>query len=188
MKRGLKLLLISDAWINLALGMIGPIYAIFVEHIGGDILDASFAYSAYMFTAGIVMYLISKWEDHVKHKEKFVIAGYILCSLTCLSYFFVYNQTTLLFTQVLLGISLALLDPSFDSLYSHYVKKSEEASSWGTWEAMNNIVVAISAIIGGFLANQFGFKVLFLIMFVVSLLGPITAIRLFRKKKYLHSE
>jgi len=53
MKRGLRFLLIADAWVNLALGMIGPIYAIFVEQIGGDILDASWAYFTYMLTAGI---------------------------------------------------------------------------------------------------------------------------------------
>lgn len=41
MKKGIKVLLISDAWINLAVGMIGPIYAIFVDEIGGGILDAS---------------------------------------------------------------------------------------------------------------------------------------------------
>jgi len=39
MRNGLKILIIADAWANLALGMIGPIYAIFVGQIGGDILD-----------------------------------------------------------------------------------------------------------------------------------------------------
>lgn len=78
MKRGIKFLLLSDTWVTLALGMIGPIYAIFVEDIGGDILDASWAYFAFMITSGVVMYLISHWEDRVKHKEKLVTLGYCL--------------------------------------------------------------------------------------------------------------
>jgi MFS family permease len=185
MKRGLKVLLFADAFAGLALGMIGPIYAIFVENIGGDILDASWAYFAYMFTAGFVMYLISKWEDGAKHKEKLVVLGYLLTSLGCLSYIFVYNQMTLLFTQIILGLSMAVLSPAFDSVYSHYVIKNEEASDWGIWEAMSYIVTAIAAIIGGYVADFYGFKTLFVIMFIISLFGVIKSLTLFRKKNYL---
>lgn len=55
MKRGLRFLLIADTWATLAIGMLGPIYAIFVEEIGGDLLDASWAYFAFMITSGILM-------------------------------------------------------------------------------------------------------------------------------------
>lgn len=188
MKKGIKVLLISDAWINLALGMIGPIYAIFVEEIGGDILDASWAYSVYMMTAGIVMYLLSRWEDRTKHKEKFVVLGYALTSLGCLMYFFVYNQFTLLATQVILGLSMAILDPAFDAIYSHYVKVKEEASNWGIWEAMSYVVTAVAAVIGGYVADYFGFKILFFIMFVVSMLGTLHSMHLYRGRNYLNSE
>jgi len=188
MKKGIKVLLISDGWINLALGMIGPIYAIFVEEIGGDILDASWAYSTYMITAGVVMYILSKWEDRAKHKEKFVIIGYALTSLGCLLYFFVYNQFTLFIVQAVLGLSVAILDPAFDSIYSRYVKANEEASNWGIWEAMIYIVTAVAAIIGGYIADSFGFKPLFITMFAISLFGTIHSFALYREKKYLNSE
>lgn len=187
MKKGLKILLLSDAYINLALGMIGPIYAIFVEQIGGDILDASWAYSAYLFTAGVVMYLLSKWEDRYKHKEKLIVAGYALTSVGCLFYIFVFNQITLLATQVTLGLAIAVLDPAFDSTYSHYITKREEASDWGAWEAMSYVVTAIAAIIGGYVANFLGFKILFIAMFIISLLGVIKSLSLFKNKKFLNS-
>lgn len=188
MKKGIKVLLVSDAWINLAVGMIGPIYAIFVEDIGGDILDASWAYSTYMFTAGIVMYILSKWEDHNKHKEKFIIAGYALTSLGCLLYYYVYNQFTLLLAQVILGLSVAILAPAFDAIYSHYVIADEEASNWGIWEAMSYVVTAISALIGGYVANSFGFKTLFILMFTISLIGTFNSLLLYRGKIYLNAE
>ncbi|USN53849.1 MAG: MFS transporter [Candidatus Nomurabacteria bacterium] len=186
MKRGIKVLLISDAWINLALGMIGPIYAIFVEDIGGDLLDASWAYSVYMITAGVVMFLLGKWEDRAKHKEKFVVIGYALISLACFMYIFVNSQIMLLFTQAVLGLSLAVLSPSFDAIYSHFVKRKEEASNWGIWEAMSYVVTAIAAIIGGYVADGFGFRTLFIVMFVISLFGTSYSMHLYRGKKYLN--
>jgi len=187
MKKGLRILLFSDTWATLALGMIGPIYAIFVEKIGGDILDASWAYFAFMITTGVVMYLISHWEDKVKHKEKLITLGYSLTALGCLSYIFVYNQTTLIVTQIILGLAEAIQLPAYDALYSKYITKKKAAPEWGNWEAMWYLVTGIAAVIGGFLATLYGFKTLFMVMFVVSLVSVVGSLRLYQKKKLLNS-
>lgn len=129
------------------------------------------------------MYLLSFWEDHVKHKESLIVISYSLISLGCLGYFFVYNQLSLLFVQIILGLATAFLSPAYDALYSHYVEKKEEASNWGLWESMGYIVGAIAAVVGGYVASLFGFKTLFLIMFVISLFGVITSINLYHKKR-----
>lgn len=187
MKRGIKFLLLADAWVNLALGMLGPIYALFVEQIGGDILDASWAYFAYMLTTGVVIWLISRWEDRFAHKEILVTCGYLATSIGCLSYVFVNDQMSLLITQVILGFATALLNPAFDSLYSHYVTRKAETSDWGTWEAMGYVVTAVAAIVGGYIAYGFGFRTLFLVMFLSSIASTLVSFNMFRKKKYLRS-
>jgi len=173
---------------TLSLGMLGPIYAIFVQDIGGDILDASWAYFAFMITTGVILYLISKWEDKVKHKEKLITIGYSLTSLGVLSYVFVNNQTTLIITQIILGVAEAILLPAFDATYSSYLDKNEEASNWGAWESMWYIVTAFSCVIGGYIASsKLGFRGLFIIMFILSLFSVVTSLNMFKKKKYLNS-
>lgn len=183
----MKFLLIADAWANLGIGMIGPIWTIFVEKVGGDILDAGFAYFVFLLTSGVVMYLISKWEDHVKHKEKLIVISYFLFAIGCFSYLFVHDKTTLLIPQVILGVATAILCPVFDAIYSSYIIKKEETSDWGTWEAMAYIVTAFAALLGSYLANEFGFRILFLFMFLASLIAALVSIGLFRNKKYLNS-
>lgn len=187
MKKGLKILLLADMWATLAIGMIGPIYAIFVEEIGGDVLDASWAYFAFMITSGVIMYLISHWEDRVKHKEKLVIIGYSLSAIGFLSYYFVNSQMSLIITQIILGLSEAILIPAYDAMYSGYLDKNKEASEWGDWESMRYIVTAISAIIGGYIVHAYNFKVLFLVMFGTSIFSIITSVWLFKTKKYLNT-
>jgi len=187
MKRGLKILLIADSWMNLALGMIGPIYAIFVERIGGDLLDASWAYFAFMITSGVVMMMLGKWEDRTKHKEKLIVLGYFLGALGCLMYIFVNGQMTLLITQVILGLSVAVITPAFDAFYSRHTTKKEEAFDWGSVEAEWYIVTAVSAIIGGYVADIFGFRTLFTVMFVISLISVIISLRLLKGENYLNS-
>lgn len=131
--------------------------------------------------------MVSHWEDRFKHKEKLIFVGYVLSAIGCLSYIFVYNQSTLILTQIILGISEAILIPAYDALYSKFLDKGKEASEWGDWEAMRYITTAFAAIIGGYVAYSFGFKTLFFIMFILSSIAAISSLRLCAKKKYLNS-
>ena len=187
MRNGLKILIVADAFANLALGMLGPIYAIFVGKIGGDILDVGWAYFTFTFTSGVILYLISRWENRILHKEKLVVVGYLINALGCLLYYFTETQTMLLFVQAVLGIGIAVISPAFDSMYSHFVRTDEEASDWGAWEAMGYMVAAVAAVLGSMVANNYGFGVLFLVMFAASLVGAIVSFLLFRNKDYLLS-
>lgn len=187
MRNGLKILIAADALGTLALGMIGPIYAIFVEKIGGDILDVGWAYFLFTFTSGIVLYLISKWENKVAHKEKLIVIGYLINALGCFLYLFTDTQAKLLIVQVILGIGVAVVSPAFDSIYSHFVNSDSEASEWGAWEAMGYFVAALGAVAGSVIAHRFGFDTLFIFMSVAAFIGAIVSFLLFRKKDYLFS-
>jgi len=181
MKKWLKILLVADAFMYLAAGMFEPIYAIFVEKIGGDILTASGAWAAFTFTSGFLIWLFGKWEDRVKHLEKMIFLGYALRSCAFLGYFFVANKFHLFAVQILLGIGLATSLPAYDALYSKLLSKGRFASEWGAWEGVYMMVSAAAAITGGAIANFFGFKALFLVMFASSLVGLFASTSLFSK-------
>jgi MFS family permease len=187
MKKGLKFLLLADAWQIYALGLIAPIYAVFVEKIGGDILDASWGYFAFMMTTGVATYFLGQWEDRVKHKERLVIFGYLLTAIGCISYIYVSNQLGLVLTQIVFGMSVAVKNPAYDALYTEYMDEHKEASAWADWEAMSYATTAIAALIGGYFANRYGFTALFIFMFVSALLSMLTASIFFWKKRYLNS-
>lgn len=180
MKQHRNTLLISNSFINISLGLLGPIYALFVADIGGDVLNASWAYAVYMCSAGVITYILGKWEDHYNHKEKFVFAGYLVLAMGCLSYIFVNSQATLLFTQALLGLGIAIAAPSFDALYALHTTKHKEASEWAMWESLNNIVLAVSAVLGGYIVSLYGFDALFVCMAVLAAIGALTTLRLFK--------
>lgn len=185
MKNGLKILIGADAFGNLALGMIGPIYALFVQNIGGDILDIGWAYFVFTFTSGLVLYLISHWENRIIHKERLVVIGYLINALGCILYFFATTQAMLLVVQIVLGIGVAIVSPAFDAVYSHFVNSKKEASDWGAWEAMGYFVAAIGAVVGSMIVKFFGFKILFIAMSIAALIGATVSFLLFRSKHYL---
>lgn len=182
MKKGLKVLLAADGLALFGFGLLAPIYAIFVEHIGGDILDAGITYSIYLFVLGIFIYYISRWENHQRHKENLLIFSYLLFAIAAIGYMFVANKYHLFLVQAVLGIAEAFNSPVYDGLYSKFLDKGKFVSEWGLYASMRSFVTGIAAVAGGAIAFIFGFKILFLVMFIFSVFGLLTSYRLKRYK------
>jgi len=187
MKNTLKILLWSSVFLNLSAGLFGPIYAIFVEQIGGDLLTAGGAYAGFSISLGVLVYFLGKWEDKIKRQENLVILGRFLTLIGTAGYLIIKAPIHLFAVQITLGIAQALTIPAFDSLYSKNLQKGKFASQWGSWEAMTSIAIGIAAILGGLIAKEFGFRLLFIIMTVIALIALIIALLLRKEfKKFLN--
>ncbi len=182
MHKQLKLFLAVDSFFVLAAGMLGPINAIFVNEIGGDVLAAGASWAIFMLVSGIGILLMGRIQDKIKKDKLIIIIGYAMRSLGFLGYFFVSNIIQLFLVQVLLGISTVVLTPAYDSFYTKYLEKGKFASQWAAWESMWYIVSGSAALIGAFLVKIFSFKILFLIMFFLSLIGLMMAVNLKERK------
>lgn len=183
MNKELKILLTSFSLIILAGGLFGPLYAVFVENIGGGLISAGGAYSFFSISAGVLMFLMGKWEDRVKHQEKLVVVGYLLSSFGFLGYLFIDRPIELFIVQIILGVAEAMWMPAFDSLYTRNLDKGKFASEWGIWDSLYFIIGGISAAAGGVIAKMYGFKFLFVVMFLLSLSGFVVSLSLLIKNK-----
>ena len=179
-----KLFLGMFSFFVLAGAMLGPIYAIFVKEIGGDILAAGSAWAIFMIVSGIGILFMGRLQDKFKSNKNFIILGYLFTSLAYLGYFFVSNVIQLFLVQVLLGIGEMIVVPARDSFYTKYLDKKKMASQWAAWESLWFIIAGIAALLGAFIANKFGFKSLFLTMFFLSLLGLIISTQLKDKNEH----
>lgn len=176
-----KLLLITDAFYLLSGGLLGPIYALYVKKIGGDLLDASNAFALFMITAAIVVFLLASWEDKSKHQKKFVIAGYGIGVIGYGGYLLVNSPLSLFIVQAVLGLSIALKDPAYDALFSNSQKHL--AMAWGEWEALDYLALGIGALAGGYIAQELGFPALLWCMFVLSVISFCISLRLIFAKE-----
>lgn len=178
--KALRILLLTNGMVLFAVAMFAPIYAVFVEKIGGDLLDASYAYGVFAAAAGIVSLFSGRISDLV-NKKTVVIAGYFLIGLGFLGYIWVDSVTDLLIVQVIIGIGEAIYSPSFDALYSKHLDHGKSASEWGAWESLNYFSITLGAVGGGLIVKHFGFDTMFLIMSLLSFLSVLYLLRLPRK-------
>ena len=123
MRRELKILLLAASLFLLAGGLFGPVYAVFVEEIGGNLLIAGSAYGLFSIITGVLIFLISRWEDHIKYQEKLVIVGYLMSSLGYLGLIFVRAPIHLFIIESIFGIGTAVQTPAYDGLYSKHLDR-----------------------------------------------------------------
>jgi MFS family permease len=174
LNKPLKILLITDTLVLIAGAMIIPYYALFVEKIGGDILDAGLAAGVYAVVAGFAALAAGKWGDRVRRKEWIVGTSYLVIALCFVAYIFVDSIWALLGVQVILGLAQAVYAPAFDALYTSHVGGPRTASSrWGVWEASSFFAIAIGAVAGAALVHYGSFTALLLAMAGLCLLSGL---------------
>ena len=178
MNKQLKIYLTMFSFFVLAEAMLGPIYAIFVKNIGGDILAAGSAWAVFMIISGIGVFLMGKFQDKIKNDRKFIIIGYSMRSLGFLGYYFVSNIAQMFTLQIFLGLTAIMITPASYSFYAKHVDSKNLASEWTAWQCVWDTGQGIAALIGSFLAAFYGFKTLFLVMFFVSLISSFIALNL----------
>lgn len=177
-----KLFLAANSFFALAAGMLGPIYAIYVQKIGGDILAAGTAWALFTIISGVGILLMGRIQDSIAKEKPMIVIGYAIDSMAFLGYYFVSNVWQLFLVQILLGIGTVVKTPAYDSFYTRYLEKGKFASQWAAREASWYIITGIAALAGALLAKFYDFKVLFLAMFLTSLIGLYFSTRLKEKK------
>ena len=179
--RPLKILLSTSSLIMLAGAMLGPIYALFVEEIGGDLLDASITGGVFALAAGITTLISGRFSDKIKENELIIVVGYIIMGIGFMSYTVVHSIWTLLIVQAIIGFGAAIYGPAFDAVYSKYLDKKQLGRQWGAWESMAYFTTAAGAFLGGLIVTGFGFNVLFIIMATMSFMSALYIYLLPRK-------
>lgn len=179
------ILYLTDAFLIAGAGLLIPIFAIFVETVGGGILEAGTAVTVFALTAGVGILFFSRIEDNFKHYPQFVTVGYGIATLGYLIYIFTTSLGQLYFAQFLLGIAAAIRVPSYDVLLSQHSPK-HLAVAWGNWNATVYFVSALSATFGAIIAATFGFTTMLTFVFVLSFMSFLLSLFLLRSPDNNH--
>ncbi len=168
LNKNLRTLIFVNTTLTFTIGLFAPFYAVYVAKIGGGTALAGVSWALFSVVSGVFILLLSNWELHIKRRHVLLAVGYLIRSVVFLSYVFMDNIPQLLITQVLWGIGAAIGTPAFDALYTSSTSKETAIVEWADWEGVSAIATGISALIGGLIIQAIGFKILFLLMSVIS--------------------
>lgn len=182
LNRHIKILLYGGNIWYFGEGMFGPLFAVFTERVGGDILDISWAWATYLILAGVLYIVVGKITDKYDNTEKIMVLGYALNALFTFGYLFVSTPWHLIIVQAGLGIAAAMATPTWDALYSRHEDRKHGGFQWGLAGGEAQIITGVAIVIGGYIVSLVSFSTLFLTMGIIQVMATIYQAQILRKK------
>ncbi|MFA4990462.1 MAG: MFS transporter [Candidatus Paceibacterota bacterium] len=184
MSKTVKILILSDFIIISAFGFLNPIFALFLTDkiAGGTIETVGYATAFYWIAAVLVRLPLARRVDSTKSEKDdfyFMILGSILISLVPFLYIFSTQIWHIYLIQALYGLGYSLRLPGWYAMFSRHIRKGREGYEWSVNSMVAGLGSAITAALGGILAERLGFDVLFLIIGFLSIFGSIVLIFLY---------
>jgi len=168
----IKVLITSDFFLNSAWGLLGPVFALFiVKNITfGDTAKAAevagFAALFYWVVKSFLQIPIGKHLDR-NHGEKddflFMVLGTFLTGLVPIGYLFSFSPWHIYGFQLLHGIAMAMMVPSWYAIFTRHIDKGREAFEWSLDSTFLGFGMGITGAVGGITAAIFGFKIIFIL-------------------------
>lgn len=183
MKLELRLLLLSNYLNFFGSGLFIPLYALFVQQMGGNVFHAGASFGTYTLTAGLVTFIFGKLEDKILDKRKMLCLGYFFVAIGAASYLFITELWHIYLVQVLNAVAFGIFNPAWKTLYANDEDIGKQAQEWALVDGGDMILISIAAVLGGFLVNWYGFRMLFLLMTFVQVVAFLFSLQVLRWKK-----
>lgn len=176
-KQVFRILLIENAFFEFGAGLYGPLYAVFVQKIGGTIINTSIAWSIFLISLGVFGFIVSKYIDRFSIK-KTTLTTSILHALLILSYAFVSQVWQLYLLQFLIGVIGAINFPVWDAWFTNMQEGKKRGGSFALMHATNNIGRGLASLGGGLIVFYAGFQMLFIASGIFVLLSSLLLLNL----------
>lgn len=157
--RFIYLLTMAYAIATFASGILVPIYAFFVQKIGGGILETSQAIAVYSLFYGTLTILIHKTKISHTYRIAFLWGGWLTWLFSIMLYFMISSIVVLYISQMLNALGDAMYEPIFDEEFSKQIT-ADPSRGWAFFNGTISIFSGIAAFIGGLIASYLGFDIL----------------------------
>ena len=175
----IKILIISDFFLQAGWGLSGPIFAIFLtkQIQGGDLKTVGFVAATYWITKSLIQPFIAHRLDK-NHGEKddfqFLIIGMYVANLVPLGYVFSTQSWHIFTLEFIRALAMACVVPTWSAIFTRHIDRGREAFSWSLESTGIGIAAGIAGALGGILASILGFKVVFVLVSVFGLIASTT--------------
>jgi len=168
--------------------MLSPVLAIFVTRdIGGSISQAGYVVATAWITRSILQIPISIMLDRKEgERDEFLalVSSIALAGFIAIGYFFARHIATVYALQMAQGLQGALYGATWPAMFSRHLNHGKVSFQWSLDTAGISVMTGLAGGIGGYLAETYGFRVLFLIIaaFSFGALIPLFGARELLKK------
>lgn len=188
--RVIKLLILSDLIFYFALGLLAPIFAVFIlKNIQGSTLQVVGLATTFYWIARVISTTpISRFMDRTDgERDEFwiMVLGLTIRSCIPLAYLFMNQPWHLYLVQFIFGLAGSMDTPAWRILFTDHLDKGRTGYEWSLEDIAIGISTASSAYLGAVLADRFGFSVVMIMLSGLGFLATLLVIPIYRDAKTL---
>ena len=188
----IRALIVSDFFLFFSIGLLAPIFAVFIlNNIANKIEVIGYAVAAYWAARVISVVPFSRLMDKMTGEMDeyfFMILGTMIVSSIPLFYIISSEPWHIYLLQIISGLANSLAVPAWRILFTHHVDKPIIGLEWSLEDVGVGVATAASAMIGAFVADRFGFNLLFVMYFICGLISVSILLLLGQIKKSIIKE
>ena len=173
----LHLLYTAHGIFMLASIMLVPLFAIFATEAGASILMVSYLGSVYFATKTGGVLIIRYLVPSIHQAGYLLRYSYLIKALCWFGLIFSNSLVVIFIVQAILGLAEGFQSPAFRTLTAHNLTNGKEMAQFADWEIILAVTGIIGTSLGGFIATEYGFDGLFLVMGTLSLIAALLTLK-----------
>lgn len=185
--RTIRFLILSDFFLFFAVGLLAPIYAVFVlKYIENSLEVIGYAVACYWITRVIMVIPLSLFMDKIKGEKdeySFMVVGTFLIALIPLLYTISSQPWHIYALQIFNGFAYSMAVPAWRILFTNNIDKKIVGFEWSLEDVSVGLATALSAALGAIIADKYGFNVLFGVISFFGFLSATTLLVLGQNKR-----
>ena len=172
----IKYLILADLIFWSGWGLLSPIFGVFViKNIeGGSLSVIGLASGIYWILKSLLRIPIGIFLDSRRGEEDdfwFLFFGLVLSSLVPFGYLMAKYPWHIYLLQSLQAFGMAMALSGWTAIFTRHIDQGKEATEWGLDATFVGLGIGISGILGGMIAQIFGFKTVFVLVGISGLLA-----------------
>jgi predicted MFS family arabinose efflux permease len=184
-----RTLILSDFFLFFSVGLLAPIYAVFIlKNITGRLDVIGYAVSFYWIARVVLVIPFSVIMDKIKgefDEYSFMILGTGLMSIIPLFYIFVSEPWHIYLLQLLNGAANSMAVPAWRIVFTNHIDRRITGFEWSLEDVGVGLATAGSAALGALIADRLGFNALFISVFFFGAISTAILFALKGKKKII---
>ena len=161
-----------------ALGLIAPIFAVFIigQIKGGTVEVVGFAAAIYWIAKSIFEMPIGRFLDKVKGEKDdlyFLVIGYLIVACVHFGYMLISLPWQLYVLEGIYALGMAMALPSWSAIFTRHIDRGKEGFEWSVEHTAYSMGMGVTGAIGGILVAKFGFNAVFIITGFIAFLGGL---------------
>ncbi len=178
LNRIISALIFADLSLLAGWGLVNPIMSVFLtEKIeGGSLAVVGVAVAIFWFTRSLLQVPIATYLDRKPgERDDFhaLLLGLMIAATAAFLMPLAKTVTHIYLIEFIHAVAFSFYIPAWSTIFSHHVDPEHTALEWALDRSIGGIATGISGLLGGVVANAYGFNTVFVAAGILSLMGTI---------------